>query len=383
MPHELAWLLVPTLAVWTLALLCRPVRHAYLNGWRCVIRHPLIWKLPAGLTMAYGLFQAADFLLLTWRSESMPSLGTWNTPGDFREIIFTSLFPATEALAAVFNCLTATFPLSSLVAVLVLLNLRGLAGELGRTLARLFGLKGRLLFVAIMLCAACAAVKPLLLLILPEIIAQWPFAETLISATAINALAFVFEYLLGTCFQIYLILVAVGWVRGAEFSPQKLMRFAVRRLGFVFKWALVIIVATILLVQLPMFAGFVFTGVPAPAGTEFSARLILALAMLAFASVQIRLVLHSETLGRAFYSHLVFFRQRGFSFLLFLIAGYTLLLPWMVLSSLSCAGFGETFLGLAGSVLAQMAAAIFSGWILASWVCFYKSSRSRELEIAY
>lgn len=382
-PREIAWLAALTVAVWVCALLWPPTRRAYLNGWRCLGRHTMLWKIPAGFTLCYGIFQLTALLLLSWRLETAPVLGTWTSPTSFSPIILSSLLPATESLAAIFNCLVATFPLSAVAAMLFLFNTRGLTAELGRTLFKVFGWKGHLLFLLLLLCAMASLLKPALILVLPELINRWPFGETLIGATLINALSFAFEYMLGTCFQIYLLLVAFGWVRGTEFDSEKLLRFAVRRMGFVFKWALVIVATTIALLQLPMLAGILFTGVPAPAGTESYARLLLAVVMITLAGVQIRLVLHNETLGRAIGWYWRFLHRQGFSLSLFLLTAATLLLPWKILEILVTDGFGESVLGQSGAILTQSAGAIFGGWILASWVCFYKSSESRKSEIAF
>ncbi len=383
MPREIAWLLAPIILIWMVALALSPVRRAYLNGWRCLARHPILWKIPVWFTLAYGLFQLADDLLIGWRTETMPSLGTWNAPVEIVALAAASVLPAVESLAATFNCLVATFPLSALAALLFIFNHRGLTAELGRALARIFGWKGRLLFLVLILCAFCAMAKPLLLVALPELMERLPFVQLMVGATVANALSFAFEYLLGTCLQIYLLLVAFGWVRGSEFDPEKLMRFAVRRLGFVFKWALVIIAATIALLHQPMLAGFLFTGVPSPASTETLARIILAAAMLVLAGVQIRLVLHNETLGRALAAQWQFWRRQGFAFAVFLLTAFTFLLPWKILETMGFEGFGESLFGRAVVILSQLAGAIFGGWILASWVCFYKSYQSKKTEIAF
>ncbi|MGB7837861.1 MAG: hypothetical protein WBL40_07095, partial [Terrimicrobiaceae bacterium] len=72
MPSETKWLILPVLVAWVLALCLPSVRNAYASGWRCVGRHAVLWKLPAGLTLAYGLFQMGDLLLLHLRIGRIP-----------------------------------------------------------------------------------------------------------------------------------------------------------------------------------------------------------------------------------------------------------------------------------------------------------------------
>lgn len=376
-------MLVPFLLVWIAALTLSPVRQAYLNGWRCLCRHSVLWKIPVWFSLAYGLFQLADYLLIAWRMETVPSPGIWAPPSETITVAIASLLPATESLAANFNCLVATFPISAPAALLLIFNYRGLTAELARALAKVFGWKGWLLFLLLVLCAICALAKPLLLLALPELMERVPFVQLMVGATAANALSFAFEYLLGTSLQIYLLLVAFGWVRGSEFDPERLMRFAVRRLGFVFKWSIVIIATTLAILHQPMLAGFLFTGVPAPAETEGLARLILAVLMLVLGGVQIQLVLHNETLGHAIAAHLRFWRRQGFALTIFLLTAFTFILPWKILETAGFDGFGESLLGQVAIILTQVICAIFGGWILASWVCFYKSCQSKKLEIAF
>ena len=68
--------------------------------------------------------------------------------------------------------------------------------------------------------------------------------------------------LLGTCLQVYLLLIAYGWVRGLHFRRARVLQFAVRRMGFVLKWALVIVFATLALIHLPLFVEAWVTGDP-------------------------------------------------------------------------------------------------------------------------
>ena len=382
-PREIAWLLVPIVLIGIVALACPDVRRAYLNGWRCLARYPALWRIPFWFALAYAGFQCADELLIAWRSEASLAPFAWSPPPAILVLARPGLLPALESLAATLNCLVATFPLSALAGLLFISNYRGFSVELLQTFRKSFGAKGWAIFLILLLSALCAMVKPLLLVGLPELIEYLSFRYFFLAATAVNALSFVFEYLLGTCLQVYLILLAWGWIRGSRLDPEKLMRFAVRRLGFVFKWAAVIIVATLLLLHLPMLAGVMFTGMPAPVGTEGLVRALLAGSMVALASVQIRLILHNDTLSQAFGHHIQFLRERGLSVGIFLLTAFILLWPLKILENLGHVTMGDSIAGYAASAAAQALAAMIGGWILASWACFYKGGYRTTPEIAF
>jgi hypothetical protein len=139
------------------------------------------------------------------------------------------------------------------------------------------------------------------------------------------------EYLPGTFLQVCLLPLASGWVGGRHFPHAKLLQFSVRRLGFVLKWALMIITATLLLIHPPLLAEMWFTG--EPAGWNISAlvdtiiRPLLTAVMLSLATVQIRLTLHNDSL--------------------------------------------------------RSAIAALGGWILAAWACFYKSRESGPQPVVF
>jgi hypothetical protein len=375
---EIKWLILPVVAAWVLALCLPIVRNAYTNGWRCVLRHALLWKLPAGFTLAYGLFQLVDFLLLHWRMERIPETGPLlvRTALEPAQIAFAAILPASERLAGVLNCLVATFPISVLCAGLFFANYRGLTGELAYAFSRRYGLWGWLLLVALAACALASIAKPLTLLALPELARILSLHELLLISSIVNALSFAFEYLLGTCLQVYLLLIAYGWVRGLHFRRARALQFAVRRMGFVLKWAVVIILATLALIHVPLFVEAWMIGEPVGwrtfAATEAIARPTLAAVMLALATVQIRLVLHNDSLRGAIIAHGRFLKRHGPPCLVFLLSAFALL---FLLQALEHAG--NAFLGAAlwrhmWTILLEILGAISGGWILAAWVCFYK-----------
>jgi hypothetical protein len=225
-------------------------------------------------------------------------------------------------------------------------------------------------------CALASMAKPLTLLALPELASILSLPELLIISSAINALSFAFEYLLGTCLQVYLLLIAYGWVRGLHFRRVRVLQFAVRRMGFVLKWSLVIILATLASIHLPLFIEAWITGDPIGWQTfaiaEAIARPTLAAIMLAMATVQIRLVLHNDSLRGAIMEHLRFLRRNGLRYLVFLLAAFTTLFLLEVLNYGGNAWLGAPIWRYLWTIVLEILGAIGGGWIVASWVCFYK-----------
>jgi hypothetical protein len=366
------------LAACIVALCVPSVRDSYANGWRCLLRHASLWKLPGGFALAYGLFQLLDFLLLHWRIGRVPELApvVARMPLDYRQIALDSILPAAELLAGALNCLVATFPVSVLCGFLFLANYRGLTGELGYALLRRYRIWGWVWLGLLAACALASLLKPLTILALPELVTILSLQELLVASGLINGLSFAFEYLLGTCLQVYLLLIAYGWVRGLHFRRARVLQFAVRRMGFVLKWALVIVVATLALIHLPLFVEAWLTGDPIGWRTlvlvETVSRPTLAAIMLLLATVQIRLVLHNDSLRGALAAHGRFLRMHGLSCLVFLLAGFSVLFSLQILRLGGAAWFGAVIFKQVWSIVLEIGGAISGGWILASWVCFYK-----------
>ena len=387
MSSQILWFGAPFAAVWILALCTPRVRQALFNGTRCISRHPVLWKIPAVFALAYGLFQLVCLLLLHWRMERLPEWHVAPFVLSPSSLLPASVLPALEMLSGVLNCLVPTFPISVPCGFLFLINYRNLASELRRVLCRRLGPAGWLLFAALLLCALCAVLKILPLLLLPELAEKFPLRELLFVSTLINALSFVFEYLLGTCLQVYLLLTAYGWIRGMEFDPPRLLHFAVRRLGFVLKWALVIVTATLALIHLPLLIEAWFTGEPAGWGIftllDTFAVPALAVAMIALASVQIRLSLHNDSLRGAIAAHAGFLRRHGFSCLILLAAAASIFFLLAAIQSAAFSWLDETAWAPIATILGQILTAATGGWILAIWVCFYKSCEPGNRPIAF
>jgi hypothetical protein len=385
---ELAWVFAPAAAALLLVLVVAPVRRAYANGWHCVRRHEALWKIPAVFALAYGLFHVVADLLLRWRAQlGWPPLFT-DLPPDLPalalDLVPRALLPAAEMLlSADLNCLVATFPISAVCGALFFLNWRGTASELRRAVCRRFGFFGWPLFALLLICGICALLKPVLMLFLPELENHFPLRELLLAGTAINALAFVFEYLLGTAVQVFLVLTAYGWMRGLHFPRERLMRFAVRRLGFVLKWAFVPAVATLVFIHLPLFLEVLYTGAPAALRIEVFARPVLLAVMLLGATVPIRLVLHNDSLRGALTANFHFLRRHGWSTGAFLLAAFGLLVTFKSLEVAGLVWLDGTIAGFAWSLGVQVFAAAAGGWILAAWVAFYTRLDGSSREVVF
>ena len=315
--QDFKWVALSVLAIWVVAICMPSVRDSYANGWRCMLRYASLWKLPGGFALAYGLFQILDFLLLHWRIGRVPELAPLlaRMPLDSRQIALDSMLPAAELLAAALNCLVATFPISVVCGFLFLANYRGLTGELGYALLRRYRIWGWVWLGLLAACALAAVGKPLTLLTLPELATVLSLHELLIVCSVVNGLSFAFEYLLGTCLQVYLLLITYGWVRGLHFRRARVLQLAVRRMGFVLNWAVVIVIATLALIHLPLFVEAWITGDPIGWQTlvlvEMISRPTLAAITLALATVQIRLILHNDSLRGAMAAHGRFLEDHG------------------------------------------------------------------------
>jgi len=375
--------LAPIAVSWLGALSVPSVRRAYGNGLLCVMTRGILWKLPAGFALAYGLFQIGGEVLMRARLQLQLLQPVW--PADpekpaLAALALRGLLPSAEGLASALNCLVATFPISALCALFFLGNGGGALGEMLRALRKRFGVWGWGLFLMLVLCAVAAAIKPALFYALPELAVRFGSRYFLLWCSGLNALAFIFEYLLGTCLQLYLLLIAYEWVRGMRFPREKLLRFAVRRLGFVVKWALVIMAFCLLFLQLPPLIATAISGGPAAPFLELILRSIVAGGMLALATVPIRLALHNDSLAGAIAAHARFLKRNGPETALFLASGMGALFLAKGAEQVGARWAEGSLAGLIWTLGWQVAGAALGGWILAAWVCFYRTGEQRIRE---
>ena len=77
----------------------------------------------------------------------------------------------------------------------------------------------------------------------------------------VDTVAFIFEYLCAVYLQVYLITVCLAWIKGLHFGEEALLRFAMRRFSFVLRWLGLVVLASTLLLRLPLLVAY-FRTVP-------------------------------------------------------------------------------------------------------------------------
>lgn len=392
-------LLAGALAGYALLLRTNPVRRSLLDGWRASMRYPSLWLIPLAFGVTYELFHLgvrahlyfllppADRPLLMWsRAPYAPGwewwLGRpeslWHLPsGAGRAALQAGLLPGLEGVAGVFHNIVTTFPLAALAALLLLVNRRGHLLVVARALQRRLRWAGWIVFGFVIICALAVIAKVLLYFfpaaIDPMIYLYW--------SPVVAWLAFVFEYLFGGCIQVYLILLAYSWVRGLVFPRERLLDFAIRRFSVVLRWMLLGLLLSTLAIDLPL----MLQNVPAFASwfsaepVELERRTVLARAILSaffvlFASVQITLAFHTESLRRALADHGRLVRRHWWQLGWLIIVGFVHFFLLAAGGRLLEEGFGEgTALWAVARVAGRAAAGLCAGWLLASWVALYRS----------
>jgi hypothetical protein len=367
-----------------------PIRASLGDGWRCIRRYPVIWRTLALLAFANAAFLAAAQLNAHARGEAQlvwmragwndpavwlhgaPESLWWLPAAEVRTGLIASILPALETVAGLFNNVVTTFPVAVLAAVGLILNRRRSLAQLFTVLRRRFGIASWLLLLAILVCAIATIGKAILYFRPAWVpimwIAQW--------GPAVAALAALFEYIFGVGVQAYLILHAYAWVRGLSFERAAMREVAIRRLGAAAKWAGLVLLAQVLLIELPLVLSFA-RGWPAPPdamdGWLRNARMSLAIALLLFASMQAWLTLHGETLGRAWSAHWRMLRDHAWSIAWFLIIAALHCFVLQFLRIVVLQGLGEeTAPGVLWTLIWPLLLGVVAGWLLAAWVCLFK-----------
>jgi hypothetical protein len=372
-----------------LLILSSPVRIALRDGLRCLFRFQRLWQLFALFAFAYSIFQflvfspgisAADFELhqFVWRS--------WHWPL-FPEIWRESALHALESVAGIFDAATTTYPLSVVAALLLLANWRGLHFAFFKALHQRFGITGWLIYLAVLLSALASLFKPLIYWLQPDRARFLTPAHFLQASAAIDSVAFIFEYLCAVYLQVYLIAVAFAWVKGFNFREGELLRFGVRRFSFVLRWVGVVVLASTLLLRVPLLVAY-FRDVPGVLDYLPVGRCAIALLVLSFATMQISLVLHNETLGEAFRAHFQFLRRHPVRFGWFvLICGVNFWFLCLSDTTMRAAATGRVLVLILWKLLYILLHALVTGWLLASWVSLYRQCEvgrvNRETWIRY
>lgn len=404
---QLPWLLCGALGGYLLVMFSNPARPSFRDGLRAVRRYPALWVLLGVCGFCYALFELAQRVFfhavlppemrpeLTWMRAAWRDPELWLAgspesvwflpPHALSGIARESVLPALDTVAGIFNNVVTTFPLAVLAAVLLLVNWQGHHGVMVRALRWRFGAPGLLVYLGVLVCALAEIARPFLYA-LPAVWELSPQAGTLWLrwSPVVVWLAFLFEYLCGVCLQIYLILLAYCWVRGIHFTTQHLIDFAIRRWSFVMRWAAFVMVASTLCIDLPLFLKNFpalqpwFPDDPATVDARLMiARSVLTALLLVFATMQITLTFHSESLLKALGDHLRFLVRHWWPFAWFLIVAALHCYFFQMLHLTLRTALGEgTAIGIAWGLLAPWLGAMLAAWLLASWVCLFKQCDS-------
>jgi len=382
--------LLGMLAGYAVVMRANPVRVALRDGFRCLLRFRRLWLVFALLALAYSAFQFVVFTPLQptadLRLEQFAFWDSWHWPL-FAEVWRESLLHTIESVAGIFDAVATTYPLSVLAALLLILNWRGLQRSLVRALRKQFGLGGWLIYLGVILSACASLLKPLIYWQVPEGTRFLSPAHFLQTSATVDTVAFIFEYLCAVYLQVYLITVCLAWIKGLHFREGALLRFAMRRFSFVLKWLGLVVLASTLLLRLPLLVAY-FRNVPGVLDYLPAGRCAMAALIFFFATMQISLVLHNETLRAAFRAHGQFVRRHWFRFGWFLLlCGLHYWFLALVDAMIRMAATERPLALITWKLFYVLARAIVSGWLLASWVCLFRQCEigrvNRESWIRY
>ena len=377
-------------AAYVLLMLFNPARSSLRNGARCVARYRQIWGILAVFGVVYagwqtGLRLALHYILPPDGRPDFQWYRSWFLSDEDRAAIFeSSLLTSLEGVAGIFNNSITTFPVATLAALLLLLNCGGHFGILRKVLRKRFGKWRWIILGFVTLCTFAAIIKPSLYVFLPVSVRFLNGLDAVRIAFAIDWLAFIFEYLFGVLIQIYLILLAYVWIHGLNFTRQHLVDVAIRRFGYVIKWACVILLISSAAIDLPRILSIILPlsdqELPYPAVMNYIttiARPGMAVILILFASVQITLTFHSEDLWSALRHHGRFLVRSTWIFGWFLAIAFVHFYLLHIGNEAIVRGFGEgTAITMIWSYLYPVVGAWIAGWLLASWVCLFKASET-------
>ena len=369
-------------AGYIIILLFNPVRVPLRDGFRCLLRYKRVWLTFVLLGFAYFVFQFSAFTPIQSMADidltQITSLANWHWP-TFMEVWREAPLPSLEGVAGIFDNATTTYPLSAIAAVLMLVNWRGLHGAMVRALHKRFRFWGYLVYGILLLSACAALIKPIVYWALPLWGDLLPAAELLQFSASIDALAFIFEYLLGVYIQVYLIAVCFAWIRGLSFEEGELFRFGMRRFSYVLEWAGIVVLVSTLIVRLPLLLAY-FMNVPDVLDYLPIERALMCGLIITFCSVQISLALRNETLREAIRAHRQFIRNNlsrvGWFLLICAIHFFFLTVADAIVRAAIADRLVAMILWKSIFVFVR---GFITGWLLASWVCLFRRGETGEV----
>ena len=362
------------LVMWT-----NPIHLALRDGLRCISRFKRIWLTFALLGLGYAAFHVLTFGGTAQYSLShLADVGSWEFPR-LSEVWREVPVPAVEGVAGIFDNATSTFPLSVVAALLLLMNWRGFHGLLVTALWKRFRFLALPIYLVLLVAAFAALLKPVVFWKLPAWSGPISTAHLLQFSAITDSLAFVFEYLFGVYVQVYLITVCLAWIKGLSFREHQLFQFAVRRFSYVLKWAGLVVLVSTLLVRLPLLLAY-FMNIPGVLDYLPLQRGIMSALIILFASVQVSLVLHNESLAKAIGAHFSFLKRDWYRFLWFVVIA---LLHYLILVTLDAmirtAVADRTVALLIWKFVFVLLRAFVTGWLLASWVSLFRQCETGRI----
>ena len=344
------------------------------------------------LGLVYSTFQVLQAYQLGEREFSRMSLLYWPPfrPRDWGTSASHSWLPALELLAGLFNQAVGSYPTSAFAALLFLMNWRGYQMQLLRAAKSRLGRWWLGIYVGLVLCALAAFCKPIFSLSIYWLNQYFDGIFLLRLGAIIDWLSFQFEYLFGLLIQIFLVLLAFIWIRGLNSEPARIFEFALKRAVFAAKWAGVVLLASLLLIHLPLLISYLwitqqtdFTNAVIEY-IEQTARPLIAVALILFCSIQITLILHNETLREAVHEHAQLARRHWFRIIWFLVVAGLHLFAITWLNDFIVGAFPKYSVpNLLFSVLFTLGKAFLAAWFLAGWVCLYRASQTMPREIRF
>ena len=373
-----------------LVLFFNPIRQTLRDGFRCIVRFKRIWLTFALLGFAYSVFQFATFTPLQSAADldftQVGRPGDWNWPR-LIDVWRETPLPTLEGMSGIFDNATTTYPISIVAAVLLLCNWRGLHGSLLQALRKRFRLWSYLIYLVVLLSALASLFKPVIFWRLPAWSNVLPAAGLLKVSASVDAVAFIFEYLFGVYIQVYLITVCLAWIKGLSFTEEALFQFAVRRFSYVLKWAGVVILASMLVVRLPLLLAY-FIDLPGVLDYQPIARYVMSGLIIIFCSVQVSLVLHNESLRAALQAHRAFVGRNSGRLGWFLLICAIHFFFLTACDAIVRSAVADRAVGvIVWKTIYVCARGLVTGWLLASWVCLFRQCETgrinQETWIAY
>lgn len=364
-------------------LFFNPVRLALRDGFRCIMRFKRVWLTFVVLGFGYSVFQFATFTPLQSAAEldlhQVTAPNEWNWPR-LADVWRETPLPALEGVAGIFDNGTTTYPISVVAALLLLCNWRGLHGALLGALQKRYRLWAYLIYLIVALSAVASLFKPIVFWRLPTWRMVLPERMLFQTSAAVDAVAFIFEYLFGVYVQVYLITVCLAWIKGLSFTDEGLFQFAVRRFTYVLKWAGIVVCASMLIVRLPLLLAY-FVDLPGVLDYLGAERYVMSGLIIAFCSVQISLVLHNESLLAALHAHGEFIRRNPLRLLWFLLicaVHFYLLTACDAILRSAIADRAIAF--ILWKIIYVCARGFVTGWLLASWVCLFRQCETGRID---